>query len=149
MTSANIEVARRWFEELWNEGRAELIPELLAPDAPIYDVGAPGEVRRGPEGFRPVYEKLRGAFPDIHFTIEEIIGERDIVALRWTARATHRGPHLGFAATEASVTMGGMGFARVCDGKVVEAWNNWDMMGLLQQLGQIQQPAVVPGDGSG
>ncbi|HEX2151506.1 MAG TPA: nuclear transport factor 2 family protein, partial [Stellaceae bacterium] len=78
MTSANIQVVRRWFEEVWNRGRAELIPELLAADAPIYDVGAPGEVRRGAEGFRPVYEKLRGAFPDIHFTIDEIIGDREV-----------------------------------------------------------------------
>ena len=94
-------MARRWFEEMWNQGRAELIPELLAADAPIYDVGAPGDIRRGPEGFRPTYEKLRGAFPDIQFTIEEIISERDIVALRWTARMTHRGPDLGFAPTDA------------------------------------------------
>jgi len=82
MTSTPVEVARRWFEEMWNHGRAELIPELLAADAPIYDVGAPGDVRRGPEGFRPTYEKLRGAFPDIQFTIEEIISERDIVPNR-------------------------------------------------------------------
>jgi steroid delta-isomerase-like uncharacterized protein len=149
MTSSNIHVARRWFEEMWNQGRAELIPELLAPDAPIYDVGAPGDVRRGPEGFRPVYEKLRGAFPDIHFTIEEAIGERDLVALRWTARATHRGPQLGFAPTNSPMTVGGMGFARVRDGKVVEAWNTWDMMGLLQQLGRVSQPSVVPDDDSG
>jgi len=149
MTGTPVEIARRWFEEMWNQGRVELIPELLAPDAPIYDVGAPGEVRRGPEGFRPTYEKLRGAFPDIRFTIEEIISEGDIVALRWTARMTHHGPHLGFAPTDAPVTMGGMGFARVRDGKVVEAWNNWDMMGLLQQLGRISQSAVVPDDDSG
>src|ERR1044071_1558224 len=149
MTGANKEIARRWFEEVWNQDRIELLPELMHPDAPIYDVGAPGEVRRGPEGFRPAYEKLKGAFPDIHFTIEEIIGERDIVALRWTARMTHRGPHLGFAPTSAQVTVSGMGFARVHDGKVAEAWNNWDMMGLLQQLGQISQPAVVPDDDSG
>ena len=113
------------------------------------DIGAPGEVRRGPEGFRPVYEKLRGAFPDIRFTIEEIISERDIVALRWTARMTHRGPHLGFAPTDAAVTVGGMGFARVRNGQVVEAWNSWDMMGMLQQLGQISQSAVVPDDDFG
>ena len=149
MTATPVEVARRWFEEVWNQGRAELIPELLAADAPIHDVGAPGDVRRGPEGFRPTYEKLRGAFPDIQFTIEEIIGERDIVALRWTARMTHRGPHLGIAPTDTQVSVSGMGFARVRDGKVVEAWNNWDMMGLLQQLGQISQPSVVPDDGSG
>ena len=149
MTSANIQVVRRWFEEVWNRGRVELIPELLAADAPIYDVGAPGEVRRGPDGFRPAYEKFRGALPDIQFTIEEIISERDLVALRWTARATHRGPQLGFAPTDSPVTVGGMSLARVRNGKIVEGWNNWDMMGLLQQLGQISLPGIVPDDGAG
>ena len=70
MTSAPVEVARRWFEEMWNQGRAELIPELLAADAPIHDVGAPADVQRGPEGFRRVYDKLKGAFPDIRLTID-------------------------------------------------------------------------------
>ena len=115
-----------------------------------YTISAP-PARCGavPRGSGRVYEKLRGAFPDIRFTIEEIVSERDIVALRWTARMTHRGPHLGFAPTDAAVTVGGMGFARVRNGQVVEAWNSWDMMGLLQQLGQISQSAVVPDDDSG
>ena len=103
----------------------------------------PATRRIGPEGFRPDYDRLRGAFPDIRFTIEEIISERDIVALRWTARMTHRGDHLGMPATNKPLTVTGMGFARVRDGKVVEAWNNWDMMGLMHGIGQTPHGAVV------
>jgi len=149
MPEQEVAVVRRWFEEVWNQGRVELMPELLAADAPVYDVGAPGDVARGPDGFRPAYEKLRGAFPDIHFTIDEAISERDVVAVRWTARMTHCGDQLGCAPTNNPVTVSGMSFARVRGGKAVEAWNNWDMMGLLQQIGQISQTRVVPDDDSG
>jgi steroid delta-isomerase-like uncharacterized protein len=149
MPEQEIAVVRRWFEEVWNQGRVELMPELLAADAPVHDVGAPGDVACGPDGFRPAYEKLRGAFPDIHFTIDEAISERDVVALRWTARMTHCGDQLGCAPTNKPVTVTGMSFARIRDGKAVEAWNNWDMMGLLQQIGQISQTRVVPEDDSG
>jgi len=149
MTSAPVDVARRWFEEVWNRGRTELISELLAADAMMYDLGAPADVQRGPEGFRRVYDKLKGAFPDIRFTIDEILSERDTVALRWTARMTHSGDHLGCPATDNPVTIGGMSFARIRDGKAVEVWNSWDMLGLLHQIGQVLPARVVPDDDSG
>ena len=149
MGQAEVKIARRWFEEVWNQGRTEAIPELLAPDAAFSDAAAPGDVRRGPEGFRPVYEKLRGAFPDIRFTIHEAISQRDLVALRWSAQMTHCGDHLGCPATNKPVTVGGMSFARIRDGKAVKVWNSWDMMGLMQQIGQIEHARVVPDDDSG
>lgn len=149
MAESEITVVRRWFEEVWNQGRADRMHELLAADAPVYDVGGPGDMVRGPDGFRPAYEKLRAAFPDIHFTIDEAISERDLVAVRWTARMTHQGDQLGVAATGKPVAVGGMSFARVRDGKAVEAWNSWDMMGLMCQIGQISQTRVVPDDDSG
>ena len=149
MSDSNIALVRRWFEEVWNQGRPEVMEELLADDAPVYDVAGPRDSVRGPAGFRPAYDKLRGAFPDINFTIDEAIGERDMVAVRWTAQMTHCGDQLGCAATNNPCTVGGMSFARVRDGKVVEAWNNWDMMGLMQQIGQITQTMVVPQDEPG
>lgn len=86
---------------------------------------------------------MKTAFPDIHFTIDQIISERDIVALRWTATATHAGDTLGVAATQKPVTITGMGFARVRDGKIVAAWNNWDMMGMMHTIGATPHAAVV------
>jgi steroid delta-isomerase-like uncharacterized protein len=149
MADKEIMVVRRWFEEVWNQGRVELMDELLAADAPVHDISAPGDIVLGPAGFRPAYEKLRGAFPDIRFTIDEAISERDLVAARWTARMTHRGDQLGVPATNQPVTVSGISFVRVRDGKAVEAWNSWDMMGLMQQIGQITQAAVVPSDDTG
>ena len=149
MAESGVELVRRWFEEVWNQGRPEAMPDLLAADAPVHDVGASGDVLRGPDGFRPAYEKLKGAFPDIRFTIDEAISERDLVAVRWTARMTHCGDQLGCAPTNKPVTVTGMSFARVRDGILVEGWNNWDMLGLMHQIGQIPQAGVVPPDDSG
>ncbi len=143
MAESNIAVARRWFEEVWNQGRTETIGELLAPDGVMYGIAHGGHVVRGPQEFRAAYDQLKGAFPDIRFTIEEAIGEGDIVALRWTARAMHRGDHLGVPATHKALTITGMGFARIRDGKILETWNNWDMMGLMHTIGATPHAAVV------
>src|SRR5262249_27947064 len=131
MAEAEIAVIKRWFEEVWNQGRAETIDELLAPGAPVYGIGHGADVIHGPDGVRPAYEQLKGALPDIHFTFHEAISEGEVVALRWTATATHKGDTLGIAATHKRVTITGMCFGRVRNGKIVEGWNNWDMMGLM------------------
>jgi steroid delta-isomerase-like uncharacterized protein len=143
MSEANINLLRRWFEEVWNQGRPELMGELLAEDGAVYGVGGGNEMVRGPAGFLPGYQQLKGAFPDIHFTIEEAICQGDIVAVRWTARATHQGDHLGPPATGKEINITGMSFARVRDGKLVEGWNNWDMMGLMHTIGGSMQAAVT------
>ena len=140
MANDNVALARRWFEEVWNQGRTATIDELFAGDGEMHGVGGPGHHLRGPAGFREAYDQLKGAFPDIRFTIDEAIAERDLVAIRWTATATHRGDHLGMPATGKPVTVSGMGFARISEGKIVETWNNWDMMGMMQQLGQVTGP---------
>ena len=143
MSEADVKLCRRWFEEVWNQGRTDVMHEILAPDGLVHGVGAAHDTVRGPKGFLPGYEQLKGAFPDIQFTIEEAISERDIVALRWTARMSHQGDHLGVPATNNPLTVTGMSFARVKDGIVVEAWNNWDMMGMMHGIGQAPQAAVL------
>lgn len=144
MAEAEIAVAKRWFEEVWNQRRSETIDALLATDAPVYGINHGADRIVGPAGFKPGYEQLKAAFPDIHFTIDEAISERDLVALRWTATATHAGDGLGVPATNRKITITGMGFARVRGGKIVEAWNNWDMLGMMNTIGQSPQAAVLP-----
>ena len=136
-------IMRRWFDEVWNSGREETIDELLDPSAPIQGLGAAADTVVGTVGFREFYKQLRGAFGDINIVINEAIGEGELASVRWTARATHTGDQLGVPATNGTVTFTGMTFARARDGKIVEAWNNWDMMGLMHQLGQTGNDAVV------
>lgn len=129
---------RRWFEEVWNKGRAEAIDEMFAEDGVAYgladETGAP---LRGAAGFKPFFQNFRNAFPDIEIVVEDAIAEGDKVAARCTVRATHAGDGLGFAATQRPVEFTGIALVRVRDGKIVEAWNNFDFMGLFQQVGKL------------
>ena len=133
-------LVRRWFEEVWNKGRSEAIDEMFAEDGIAHgladETGAP---LRGPQGFKSFFHKFRDAFPDIEVIVEDAIAEGDKVAARCRVRATHAGDSLGFAATQRPIEITGMTFARVRDGKIVEAWNNFDFMVMFQQLGTLQK----------
>ncbi|HEY0101831.1 MAG TPA: ester cyclase [Pyrinomonadaceae bacterium] len=131
-------VVSRWFEEVWNKGREEAIDELFAEDGVAHGLAdETGEPLRGASGFKPFFRNFRSAFPDIEVVVEDAIAEGDKVAARCRVRATHAGDSLGFAATQRAIEFTGMTFLRVRDGKIVEAWNNFDFLGLRQQLGAL------------
>ncbi|HEV7903060.1 MAG TPA: ester cyclase [Pyrinomonadaceae bacterium] len=128
-------VIHRWFEEVWNKGREEAIDELFAEDGIAHGLGdVAGAQLRGPGGFKPFFRSFRSAFPNIEVVVEDTIAEGDRVAARCTVRATHAGEGLGFAATQRPMEISGIAIVRVRDGKIVEAWNNFDFMGMFQQL---------------
>jgi len=134
----NVELMRRWFNEVWNEGRIESIRELMAPDAiGIGELEDGGELR-GPADFVPFVERVRSAFPDIKIVVEDAFGAGDKVVLRWTATMTHRGEYLGMAATGKTVRITGMTMTRIAGKQIVEGWDNWDQLAMLKQLGAFQ-----------
>lgn len=138
MSEENKALFRRWFEEVWNQGRAEAIEEMFAADGVAHGLAdASGAELRGPAHFREFHKGFRDAFPDIRVTVEDVIAEGDKVAGRCSARATHRSASLGFAATDRAVEFGGMCIARVCDGKIAEAWNTFDFLTMYRQLGVL------------
>jgi predicted ester cyclase len=83
---------------------------------------------------------LRTAFPDLHFTIEELIAEGDVVAGRLTMSGTHEGPLMGMPPTGRSVQQAHMHFVRFRDGKAVEHWGVRDDLGMMQQMGIMSEP---------
>ncbi len=82
----------------------------------------------------------RNAFPDMQFTIEDVIAEGDEVVVRWTFRGTHQGELMGTPPINNQVTVTGMSIERVSGDKIVETWDNYDALGLMQQLGVIPEP---------
>jgi len=135
---ANKALARRWFEEVWNKGRAEAIAEMLAPDGVVHGLSDdPANPLRGPEEFLPFHAKFREAFPGINVIVEDTIAEGDKVAVRASVRGKHEGHSLGFEATGTTAEFDGIAIVRIKDGKFVEAWNNFDFMKMYQQLGAI------------
>jgi steroid delta-isomerase-like uncharacterized protein len=134
----NKALMRRWFEEVWNKGRADAIHEIFAEDGVAHglsdDVNAP---LKGPGGFLPFHAQFREAFPNIEVVVEDQIAEGDRVATRCSVRGKHAGDSLGFAATQAPVEFTGVTITRIKDGKIIEAWNNFDFMKMYKQMGAI------------
>ena len=91
----------------------------------------------------PFVERIRGAFPDINVVVEDAFGAKDKVVLRWSATMTHRGDHLGMAATGKPVRMTGITIARIGDKKIIEGWDNWDQLGMLKQIGVYENPQTA------
>lgn len=138
MSEENRALLHRWFEEVWNKGRAEAIDEMFAEDGIAHGLAdETGAQLRGPAGFKEFHQKFRGAFPDIVVTVEDTVAEGDKVAARCSVRAKHTGDHLGFAATQKPMEITGMTFVRIRDGKIVEGWNNFDFMSMYKQLGAL------------
>jgi steroid delta-isomerase-like uncharacterized protein len=134
---------RRWFEEVWNKGRMNAIDEMAAVDAIGHGQAQHG-VDIGLREFRPFAEKLRQAFPDMFITIHATVEQGENVVARWTATMTHEAEFLGIAATGRRVTVTGTTMMRIVNDKIVEAWDNWDQLGLLVQLGAMLKTEFVP-----
>ena len=137
MSSENKALVRRWFDEVWCNGRAAAIDELLASQALVHGLGP---AMQGPEGFKPFHAAYRNAFPDVKIQLDAIVAEGNMVAARWSGTGTHRGDGLGFKATGRQIQFSGMVFVRVENGKLVEGWNNFDQLGMFQQLGVVKLP---------
>jgi steroid delta-isomerase-like uncharacterized protein len=139
----NIDLLSRWFQEVWNEGKTQTVHELLSPDAvAIGQAGSEVELR-GPQEFARFVEQIRAAFPDIKVKMEDAFGAEDKVVLRWSARMTPQGDTLGIPATGKPVRLTGITIARIVDGKIVAGWDNWDQLGMLQQIGAYGQRGDV------
>jgi len=136
MLEANKALVRRWFEAVWNKGRAEAIDEMFAADGIAHGLSDDaGNPLMGPADFKLFHETFRGAFPDIEVFVEDMIAEGDKVAARCSVRGKHTGDHLGVTATNAPVDFTGVSIVRIKDGKIVEGWNNFDFLKMNQQIG--------------
>jgi steroid delta-isomerase-like uncharacterized protein len=134
MSQPNKDLVRRWFEEVWNQGREDTIDELFWANAIGYGLGE-GEVEiHGPAEFKPFVRNLRGGFPDVHISVEDMVADGDRVAARVLLTGTHAGTGLGVPPTGRKVTVAGMVFVRISGGQIVEGWNSWDQLGLLRQI---------------
>jgi steroid delta-isomerase-like uncharacterized protein len=133
----NIEIMQRWFREVWNEGRIQTVYELFSPDGIATGHYGDKSQIRGPKEFVPFVEQIRGAFPDIRTDIEDAFATEDKVVVRWSASMTHTGQGFG-QPTAKPVRVTGISIARIVDGQLVEGWDNWDRLAMLQQIDALQ-----------
>jgi len=125
---------RTWVEEVWNKGDIALADQQIAANYVYHD---PQHPLYGPAGFKGLHAMFRGAFPDLHFTIEDMVAEGDKVAWRYKGEGTHKGELQGIPPTGKRAVVTGTLISRIVNGQFVEDWNALDMLGMLQQLGVI------------
>jgi steroid delta-isomerase-like uncharacterized protein len=139
----NKAVLRREVEELYNHtGDLDVVEELFSPEYVSHEPTS-GEVR-GIEGARQFAATFREAFPDLECTIEDMVAEGDKVAMRFRGSGTHEGETEAFGPpTGRRMEITGITIKRLAEGRIVEAWTNFDALGMMQQLGLMvtQQPA--------
>jgi steroid delta-isomerase-like uncharacterized protein len=138
-TSKNVALMRRWFEEVWNQGRMETVTELLDENATGFGQAGHETEIHGPADFIPFAQRLRGAFPDIRTTVEDVFGDDDNVAVRWSANMTHTGGDLGIPPSHRKAHVTGMTMVRIKNGKIVSGWDNWDQLALMRQIGAVPE----------
>ncbi len=137
----NKAIARRMYEafgQAVSTGNWAALDAVLAADA-IDHNPVPGQ-GPGLEGVKQVFAVFAAGFPDLHFTVEDMIAEGDKVVSRLTMHGTHRGDFQGIAPTGKSITQTGIDILRLAGGKVIERWGEFDNLGLMQQLGVIPAP---------
>ena len=144
MSAENKALVRRCFKEIWSKGNVDAIDQLVAANYANHDPAGPMPAT-GRDGLKQHVTAYRTAFPDLTFTVDDIVAEDNKVTARWTARGTHKGTLLGIAPTGRPVTTEGISVLRIANGKIAEAWVTWDTLGMMQQLGAaaLEQIAAV------
>jgi steroid delta-isomerase-like uncharacterized protein len=126
-------VIRRYYDELFNQGRVEIVAELLAEDYVNYSPGSP-TMSRGRDGVTGVVRTMRQAFPDLKYRIEDLVVSDDAVAARTTLTGTHRGDFYGLPPTGRSFEVEQMTIEHFANGKIVAHHRVTDLQALLTQL---------------
>lgn len=133
------EVVRQYFEKVYNGQKAALLPDLFHTD--FRETMHPG---RGPQLAKHVLDYEHRLYPDIHFTIEDMLAEAEDVIVRLTIRGTHQGEFQGIAPTGRKVQFTGIQRMRFKDGKIVQVvWHQYDKLLMLQQMGVLNLPPQV------
>jgi len=138
------DLIRRWFEEVWNQGREATIDELCAQHAVGHGQTADGTDILGPQHFKQFWHEFRAGFSAIHVEIHQTIEHGEMVVARWTLTANHSGSFMGMEPSGKRVTTTGMSMQRYADGRIVEAWDNWDQLGAFTQLGAVSLHVQAP-----
>jgi steroid delta-isomerase-like uncharacterized protein len=124
---------------IWTKGDFDAADEIYGPDYVNHQHHDPNDPLdlHGTETITQFAREFREGFPDFHDSIDLQIADGDMVATRFTSTGIHRGTFMGVEPTDRQLTWTGITIDRIADGRIVESWANWDMMGMMQQLGAI------------
>lgn len=134
----NQQLTHRYFEEIMNQGKLEVVQEILHPNFSFIIPTQPEPIS-GYDNFTGFVQYLRNAFPDIRFTVLREIADGNRVASRWKINATHNGEFLGMPATGNTVEDYGIDIFQISNGKILSVHVNENDFGLMKQLGMLDK----------
>jgi steroid delta-isomerase-like uncharacterized protein len=139
----NKAIVRRLYEEVWNKRRLEVVDELISPSHALNDPIVSGS-QMGPELYKRRVVELTMGFPDLRFTIEDMISEKGKIGVSWTISGTHQGEFLNIPATSSKIFVEGITIHDITNGKILDSHARWDVLDLLRQLGGACRQRAAP-----
>ena len=136
MSADNKAIVRRLYEEVWNKRRLELVDEIISPSHALHDPNLT-DSSVGPDAYKRQVSRFIAGIPDLRLTIEDIVGEKEKLAVAWTISGTHTGEFMGIPATNKKVYVEGITINHIVDGKIMDSYISWDTFGMMQQLGAV------------
>jgi steroid delta-isomerase-like uncharacterized protein len=140
MPADNNSIVRQLYEVIWNKRRLEILSELVSPSHALHGPNFSGS-SIGPEAYKRQVALFLAGFPDLCWTIEDTVSEKDKVVVLWSFAGTHKGEFMGVPPTNKKVSIEGITIHEIGNGKIMDSYVNWDTWGMMQQLG------VVPAQG--
>jgi steroid delta-isomerase-like uncharacterized protein len=141
MAEENVATSRRFFEEAFNEGDLMVIDEVCTEDFVDHDPIMGDQDR---DAVKQTISGYREAFPDLEFTVEDVIAAGDKVVTRWRAEGTFKNEFMGQQPTgERGEPIEGIGIDRFEGGKIVETWSQWDTLRFLRNIGAVPETAAA------
>lgn len=131
--SHNRQLVERYFNEVWNQGKVDVLNELLSSDYKNFTPSTPNPPL-GPDGLKPIVLAIRKGFPDLHYTIKDIVVTENAVAVRVVMEGTNTGELFGNKPTGKKVSVNQIQIETIRDGKIVEHWRVTDELEMKRQL---------------
>jgi steroid delta-isomerase-like uncharacterized protein len=136
MPTDNKSLVRRLYEEVWNMRKLEVARELISPSHGVQLMDA-ADSGIGPEAYARIVTEFVRAFPDLKFTVLDIIAENDKVVAFWNISGTHQGEFRQIAPTGKKMSVDGITISQLANGKIMDSYVSWDMWGMMRQLGAV------------
>jgi len=130
----NQQLIRNYFNEVWNKGNLDLLDELLNPNYLNHSSSIP-DSPPGPGGLKPIVSAMRIAFPDLHYTIQDLIVTDDRVVARVKMTGTHTGDFFGIPPTNKKISVNQINIEYIENGRISEHWRITDENTMMNQLG--------------
>jgi steroid delta-isomerase-like uncharacterized protein len=137
----NKQIARHYYDECWSQGKLDRLDQYVSRDCRVHDPVFPN-LTSGVESLKEHISMCRKAFPDLRFSIDDTIAERDEVVVHWTGKGTQEGQFLGVPPSRKTASVSGTSIFRIKNNKISEQFVDWNLLTLLEQLGAATVPKM-------